>query len=176
MATFNEVSAAVVLQEYARAAENAEREVSVAAYQGLENHQRLADIAVEARKAADKARENYGTVPEASEADTETVQGNDSVTGIETPLDMMSIASQDDRERVQSEPSNQKGSAILSLDKGKRPIVQDFEGRTKDVTLLEDEPGMISKDLEVKSHQLRDLERRMLYEDWEGFSERIKAW
>jgi hypothetical protein len=176
MATFNEASAAVVLQEYARAAENAEREASVAAYQGSENHQRLADIAAEARKAADKARENYGTVPEASEADTETVQGNDSVTGIETPLDTMSIASQDDRERVQSEPSNQKGSATSSLDKGKRPIVQDFEGRTKDVTLPEDEPGMISKDPEVKSHQLRDPERRMPYEDWEGFSERIKAW
>ena len=52
-----------------------------------------------------------------------------------------------------------------------RPIVQDFEGRTKDVTLPEDEPGMISKDLEIKSYQLRDLERRMPYKNWEGFSE-----
>ena len=32
MATFNKVLAAVVLQEYARAAKNAEREVLVAAY------------------------------------------------------------------------------------------------------------------------------------------------
>ena len=38
MATFNKVSAAVVLQEYARAAKNAKREVLVAAYQGLENY------------------------------------------------------------------------------------------------------------------------------------------
>ena len=73
MATFNEVSAAVVLQEYARAANNTKREASVAAYQGSENHQQLANIAAEARQAADKARENYGTVPEALEADTETI-------------------------------------------------------------------------------------------------------
>ena len=38
MATFNKVSAVVVLQEYTRAAKNTKREVSVAAYQGLENH------------------------------------------------------------------------------------------------------------------------------------------
>ena len=38
MATFNKVLAAIVLQEYAKAAKNAEREASVAAYQGLENH------------------------------------------------------------------------------------------------------------------------------------------
>ena len=38
MATFNKVLAAVVLQEYTRAAKNAKREVSVAAYQESENH------------------------------------------------------------------------------------------------------------------------------------------
>jgi hypothetical protein len=38
MATFNKVLVAVVLQEYARAAKNAKREVLVAVYQGLENH------------------------------------------------------------------------------------------------------------------------------------------
>ena len=38
MATFNKISAAVVLQEYTRAANNAKKEVSVAAYQGLENY------------------------------------------------------------------------------------------------------------------------------------------
>ena len=35
---------------------------------------------------------------------------------------------------------------------------------------------MISKDLEVKSHQLRDPEQRMPYKDWEGYSKHIKVW
>ena len=34
---------------------------------------------------------------------------------------------------------------------------------------------MISKDLKVKFYQLRDLERRIPYKDWEGYSEYIKA-
>ena len=38
MATFNKVLAAVVLQEYAKVAKNTKKEVSVAAYQGLENY------------------------------------------------------------------------------------------------------------------------------------------
>ena len=38
MATFNKVLAVVVLQEYAKAANNTKREVLVAAYQGLENY------------------------------------------------------------------------------------------------------------------------------------------
>ena len=38
MATFNKVLAAVVLQEYTRAAKNTKREVLVAAYQGSENY------------------------------------------------------------------------------------------------------------------------------------------
>ena len=38
IATFNKVLAAVVLQEYTRAAKNAKREVLVAAYQGLKNY------------------------------------------------------------------------------------------------------------------------------------------
>ena len=38
MATFNKVLAAVVFQEYARAAKNTKREVLVVAYQGLENY------------------------------------------------------------------------------------------------------------------------------------------
>ena len=38
MATFNKVLAAVVLQEYIRAANNTKREILVAAYQGSENH------------------------------------------------------------------------------------------------------------------------------------------
>ena len=57
------------------------------------------------------------------------------------------------------------GSTILLLNKGKRPIIQDFKGKIKDVTLLEDEPRIISKDLKVRSYQLRDLERRILYKD-----------
>ena len=36
--TFNKVSAAVVLQEYTKAAKNTKREVLVAAYQGSENY------------------------------------------------------------------------------------------------------------------------------------------
>ena len=38
IATFNKVSAVVVLQEYAKVAKNAKREVLVAAYQGSENY------------------------------------------------------------------------------------------------------------------------------------------
>ena len=38
MAIFNKVLAVIVLQEYARAAKNAKREVLIAAYQGSENH------------------------------------------------------------------------------------------------------------------------------------------
>ena len=38
IATFNKISAAIVLQEYARVAKNAKREVLVAAYQGSENY------------------------------------------------------------------------------------------------------------------------------------------
>ena len=49
-------------------------------------------------------------------------------------------------------------------------MVQDFKSKTKDVTLLKDKPGIISKDLKIKSYQLRDLERRMPYKDQEGFS------
>ena len=38
IATFNKVSAAIVLQEYIRAANNAKKEILVAAYQGLKNY------------------------------------------------------------------------------------------------------------------------------------------
>ena len=38
MATFNKILAAVVLQEYTRAANNTKREALVAAYQGVENY------------------------------------------------------------------------------------------------------------------------------------------
>ena len=44
-------------------------------------------------------------------------------------------------------------------------MVQDFEGKTKDIILLEDKPRMISKGLKVESYQLRDLEQRILYKD-----------
>ena len=55
MVTFNEVSAAVIFQEYIKAANNAKREVLIAAYQGSENYYKLINITVEARKAVDKA-------------------------------------------------------------------------------------------------------------------------
>ena len=38
MATFNKISAAVVLYKYTRAAKNAKKKTSVATYQGLENY------------------------------------------------------------------------------------------------------------------------------------------
>ena len=44
-------------------------------------------------------------------------------------------------------------------------MVQDFKSKTKDITLLKNKSGIISKDLKVKFYQLRDLERRMLYKD-----------
>ena len=48
MATFNKVLAKAILQEYARAADYTEREISVAAYQGLENYPTLVYYTVEA--------------------------------------------------------------------------------------------------------------------------------
>ena len=45
----------------------------------------------------------------------------------------------------------------LLFNKGKRPIIQDFKGRIKNITLLKKELGMISKDLKIKFYQLRDL-------------------
>ena len=47
MATFNKVLAAVILQKYTKAANNAKKEVLVIAYQGLENHYKLINITVE---------------------------------------------------------------------------------------------------------------------------------
>ena len=38
MAIFNKILAAIILQEYAKAAKNTKREVLVAAYQGLKNY------------------------------------------------------------------------------------------------------------------------------------------
>ena len=38
MATFNKILAAVVLQEYTKAAKNIKKEVLVVAYQGLKNY------------------------------------------------------------------------------------------------------------------------------------------
>ena len=48
MATFNKISAKAILQEYARAANYTEREVLVAAYQGLENYLTLVYYTTEA--------------------------------------------------------------------------------------------------------------------------------
>ena len=39
---------------------------------------------------------------------------------------------------------------MLLLNKGKKPIIQDFKGKIKDVTLLENKPRIISKDLKIK--------------------------
>ena len=48
MATFNKVLAKAILQEYARAADYAEKEILVAAYQGSENYQTLIYYTIEA--------------------------------------------------------------------------------------------------------------------------------
>ena len=47
MATFNKVLAKAILQEYARAADYAKKEVLVAVYQGLENYLILIYITTE---------------------------------------------------------------------------------------------------------------------------------
>ena len=49
------------------------------------------------------------------------------------------------------------GSTILLLNKGKRPIIQDFKGRTINITLLKEESRIISKDLKIKFYQLKNL-------------------
>ena len=49
-------------------------------------------------------------------------------------------------------------------------MVQNFKGKIKDITLLKNKFRIISKNLKVKSYQLRDLEQRILYKDQEGFS------
>ena len=38
MATFNKILAAVILQKYARAADNTKRKILIIAYQGLQNY------------------------------------------------------------------------------------------------------------------------------------------
>ena len=49
------------------------------------------DIAAEAKKAADKAWKNYGTVPEVLKADTKIIQGDNLVIKIKTLLNIISI-------------------------------------------------------------------------------------
>ena len=55
------------------------------------------------------------------------------------------------------------GNTTLLLNKGKRPIIQDFKGRIKSIFLLKEEPEIINKDLKVKFYQLKDLEQKILY-------------
>ena len=47
---------------------------------------------MEPKKVADKAWENYKTVPEVLEVDTKIVQRDNLITGIETLLNIISIA------------------------------------------------------------------------------------
>ena len=61
--------------------------------------------------------------------------------------------------------NNLKGSTTLLFNKGKRPIIQDFEGRIKSIPLLKEESRIISKDLKIKFYQLRDPERKISYKD-----------
>ena len=69
---------------------------------------------------------------------------------IKTLLNTISITLQDNRERVYNKLSNEKGSATLLLNKGKRPIIQDVKGKTKDIILLKNKFKIISKNLKVK--------------------------
>ena len=48
MATFNKILTKTILQEYTRVADYIKREISVAAYQGLENYQTLIYYTIEA--------------------------------------------------------------------------------------------------------------------------------
>ena len=57
----------------------------------------------------------------ALKAETETATEPKSVIGIETPLDIISIALQNRKERNQNGLSKQKASAIPPLVKGKKP-------------------------------------------------------
>ena len=65
--------------------------------------------------------ENILESPKDTEVKTKIVIDN-SVTGIETPLDTMSIASQDGKESNQENPSGHKDNATPLLDKGKAKI------------------------------------------------------
>ena len=48
MATFNKILVKAILQKYTQAADYTEREISVAAYQGLKNYQTLIYYTIEA--------------------------------------------------------------------------------------------------------------------------------
>jgi hypothetical protein len=54
------------------------------------------------------------------------------VDGQETPLDIISITSQDKRDKIQDKLSGHSASTSLSLNKGKRPQTQDSKERIRD--------------------------------------------
>ena len=49
-------------------------------------------------------------------------------------------------------------------------------GQIKSIYLLESESRVISKDLKVKSYQLKDLKQHIPYKNQEGYSKYIKVW
>ena len=81
--------------------------------------------------------ENLFESPKDIKAETETVIDN-LVTGIKTPLDTMSIASQDGRESNQQDLSGQKDNITPPLNKGKARInmLQDLEFKNFMKTLI----------------------------------------
>src|SRR5277367_6977015 len=103
---------------------------------------------------------------EDTEADTEIVI-DDLVTGIETPLDTMTIASQDGRESDQEDSSSQDDSATPPLGKGKTKV---------------DEPWMQELDRWMKTPLGQERVReaplratpRLPDEGWEQYNERAK--
>ena len=61
---------------------------------------------IKAQRAVDKAWEDYKNILKVLEVDTETITNDNSVVGIETPLDIIFITSRDNKKSIYSELSN----------------------------------------------------------------------
>ena len=61
---------------------------------------------IKAQRAVDKAWEDYKNILKVLEVDTETITNDNLVVGIETPLDIIFIASRDNKKSIYSELSN----------------------------------------------------------------------
>ena len=111
--------------------------------------------------------ENLFESPKDIKAETETVIDN-SVMGIKTPLDTISIALQDGKESNQKDPSGRKDSITLPLNKGKAKMstLQDLEFKNFIKTLI----GIAKV---YKTHFM--TKPRLLKEDWEQYIAYITA-
>jgi hypothetical protein len=79
-----------------------------------------------------KTQKNLREVNKALEVKTETAIDSITVDSQETLLDIVSITSRDERDRIQDKLSGYNASASPSLNKGKRPQTQDSEERMRD--------------------------------------------